>query len=1142
MAKVGAARIFFDVVGQFQAQRLLGDTEAAATVQKAIMMDAYSGIADAFQQTADMILAGVQQMTDAFFEYEEQLIRVRKFYNASSTEVQEFADAAKEMGLAFAFTGAESLAAAARTSQLKSVLKSQNAVIEATRQGLMMAAVGEMETEMGMNRFIALAQQTGFMYGGLTKAQFEAMDAERQANIVRETSIRTLDQLNTVENSSVATMEDITFVLNQFASQADIAGESIGEMASMSALLLETGEEVSRAGTGLRMIYQRLGNANNEATKAIAELIPELDAQGVAQLKLSDVIKMIAPAYNEMEAAEKRALAVNIAGSRHYIKFLKIMENQTRLTELQTAAFEGQYGAIEEFENKQKSATFQAQQMQAELENMRVELGERLAPAFMTAFRAEEMFLNATTEIIDLPGFQNLIGGAIGLSNAFDKIVRPVTDMGLNLFNVVVAMKTLKAVQPENMKNIMQAASKYRQQSMAMQENALVQQSLVNVTQLQMQSQNMLQSSMKRAASESVREARVNLSLAKTELETRKELLRQRMREHAAKAHGASGKEAAMAQKNLTKARAEYVSVETKLTNVIAKKQVLLDKAIANDMLEQSISQGVVASKKGRLIMEQRGLDVMTKSVIEQRELNQGIQLHSKLLGEEVVLYKQLAPATFATLQIKQSELLLDQNRAKARLATLHGMKAELIANGQDTIAIDQKIANTKELIMTMGQERAQITALIHAHNTHTQALKANQNQQITLSATIKATTKNFFAQGGAAKAATSAIMPMTMILPMITEESKVMSAMMYGMGLMMIGTLIPAFKATQKAIAATGAVAASTATVLSALTMGIAALAIYEGFQLFDTILGDKFESDIGRVAEMNAELDKTAMLLTDLQGGAAKGEVFAPLFGDMTFEDLKKNSDLAGNTVDTLRDRIAGLTEDRQKLINVGDIEGAAAMGSEIANLTTILDKTNAIHEAQRIIESDGKRVQLLGDGSYQLLEEAEGKFYNMGKNLGNIITSDAHDYTLKYTDIHGDAVEEQFDLYEDAQKRIIELTEGQYVQLDDLTIDYYKNLLAVQNDANSDMLDADRQLYNDLINEQNQFANAREELFFGQRANFTGAIYKQVTQGGVESLLHKVEIVQSNTFNGYNTEEMVERVTKGVLDEMRAQGITV
>jgi hypothetical protein len=75
---------------------------------------------------------------------------------------------------------------------------------------------------------------------------------------------------------------------------------------------------------------------------------------------------------------------------------------------------------------------------------------------------------------------------------------------------------------------------------------------------------------------------------------------------------------------------------------------------------------------------------------------------------------------------------------------------------------------------------------------------------------------------------------------------------------------------------------------------------------------------------------------------------------------------------------------------------------------------------------------------------------------------------------------------------------------------------------------------------MNEQETFANAREELFFGQRQNFTGAIYKQVVQGGVESLLHKTEIVQTNVFNGYNTEQMVDRITSGVLDELRAQGV--
>jgi len=106
--------------------------------------------------------------------------------------------------------------------------------------------------------------------------------------------------------------------------------------------------------------------------------------------------------------------------------------------------------------------------------------------------------------------------------------------------------------------------------------------------------------------------------------------------------------------------------------------------------------------------------------------------------------------------------------------------------------------------------------------------------------------------------------------------------------------------------------------------------------------------------------------------------------------------------------------------------------------------------------------------------------------------------------------------------------------------MTRDYYEKLLQVQGSGHDDMLNQEMMFYDSITQAQNEFANAREELFFGQRENFTGAIYKQVTQGGVESLLHKTEIIQSNHFHGYNTEEMVQRVTKGVLDELYAQGV--
>ena len=305
MAKAGAARVFFDIVGTFQAKTLLGDTQAAMTVQQAILGDALSGISDAFNDSATQIIDATQLVVDAFFEYEQQLIRVKKFYQGSPEEIEKFTASTIKLGEAFGFSADQALAASAKTAQLKAVLESQEAIIEATRGGLLMAAVGEMETEMGMNRLIQLAQQTGFMMGGLTDAQYESMTAQQQANVVRGNTIRVLDQLNTVENSSVAIMEDITFVLNQFSSQAAIAGESIGEMAAMSALLLETGEEVSRAGTGLRMIYQRIGNENTAAVKVLDELIDGVDATGVTQMKLTDIIKAIGPAYETMTSTQK---------------------------------------------------------------------------------------------------------------------------------------------------------------------------------------------------------------------------------------------------------------------------------------------------------------------------------------------------------------------------------------------------------------------------------------------------------------------------------------------------------------------------------------------------------------------------------------------------------------------------------------------------------------------------------------------------------------------------------------------------------------------------------------------------------------------------------------------------------------------
>ena len=66
MARAGAARVFFDVVGTFQATKLIADSKSAATVQTAIFMDAAANIADSFDEMALIKLVALKRAVFIF--------------------------------------------------------------------------------------------------------------------------------------------------------------------------------------------------------------------------------------------------------------------------------------------------------------------------------------------------------------------------------------------------------------------------------------------------------------------------------------------------------------------------------------------------------------------------------------------------------------------------------------------------------------------------------------------------------------------------------------------------------------------------------------------------------------------------------------------------------------------------------------------------------------------------------------------------------------------------------------------------------------------------------------------------------------------------------------------------------------------
>ena len=55
MARIGAPRIFFNVVGNFQAAKMLDDASSQMTVLNAIFMDGLGGIEDAAVAVAEQM-------------------------------------------------------------------------------------------------------------------------------------------------------------------------------------------------------------------------------------------------------------------------------------------------------------------------------------------------------------------------------------------------------------------------------------------------------------------------------------------------------------------------------------------------------------------------------------------------------------------------------------------------------------------------------------------------------------------------------------------------------------------------------------------------------------------------------------------------------------------------------------------------------------------------------------------------------------------------------------------------------------------------------------------------------------------------------------------------------------------------------
>lgn len=435
----GASKVFFDIVGTFQAQRLIKDAKASQTVFEALYLDSLTGIQEGAQELSDMFTEMTERVIPIVKEIEEARIELEKFMTVTGIEARIAANEITEIGLAFGFSADQSMLAGAKMAQLSGVLGA-GSLATGTEIGMAFGLISGMETDAAMQRMINLQAQTKFMTEGIE----DEMSVREKNDRIRMNSLRILNQLNTVENRSVATMEQITFVMNQFASQAELTNESIASMAALSATLIEAGEEQGKGGRALRMMYARLGADINGSRKAVEDLgIAVADNEGNMRA-FSDVLQDLAVEYNKMSGERKTELAQTVAGNRHYTRLIKLLENVDRVKELEFEATIAMFPAMDEIERRRGTEIFALQKAEMAYRNYSALLGEELVPAMTKVTNKQALIIKDFAVMVEKSG--RIGEGILGVSKAMETLVGPAFNMLLNIQNMTVAMDTNRII------------------------------------------------------------------------------------------------------------------------------------------------------------------------------------------------------------------------------------------------------------------------------------------------------------------------------------------------------------------------------------------------------------------------------------------------------------------------------------------------------------------------------------------------------------------------------------------------------------------------------------------------------------------------------------------------------------------------
>ena len=401
----------------------------------------YMSVTTVFYQIINTTKQMIQEVTDL----DSALVELQKVSTLTGDSLQQFVSDAYEAAEGVAKTGTEMINAATEFSKAG---YDDSQILKLGELALMYTNIADEE--------VSAAESAEFMI-----AQMKAF------NIEAEDAIHIIDAVNEVANRYAVSSADIANNLGKSSAVMANAGNSYEEMIGLLTAGTEITRNASKVSNGLKTITLRMQGMTDESEKSM-ELVAQMeelysklgisvyDANG--ELKNTfELLKTLAPIYQEATAAEKAYITETIAGKYQAQNAAAIL-NAINATE---TAMNSQGSAMSENEKVLDSIEGKISAMQSAFEQLSQNLiGSDLVKFFVDLGTAVlnvansdfgQFIIKTASVVVGLKAFIAIVGGVITatskLKNIFVSTVNTIGSFN-NLLNVM--QNTTKLVALKN--------------------------------------------------------------------------------------------------------------------------------------------------------------------------------------------------------------------------------------------------------------------------------------------------------------------------------------------------------------------------------------------------------------------------------------------------------------------------------------------------------------------------------------------------------------------------------------------------------------------------------------------------------------------------------------------------------------------